>query len=87
MNEVLCLTCGAKIENRTNRKNCRLFCNSSCRNKHWAAMKKGRETVELKPKKEPGISNWERILARRDPLTHRYHNAPALPAIKFEEEK
>jgi hypothetical protein len=50
-------------------------------------MKKGRETVELKPKKEPGISNWERILARRDPLTHRYHNAPALPAIKFEEEK
>ena len=71
---VICKTCGAVIENKTKRVNPRQFCNSSCRNKYWNA---GRP----KPKK---ISNWERILAKRDPLTHRYNNAPELPEIKRE---
>jgi hypothetical protein len=49
-------------------------------------MRAGRETVEIKPKKEPTpkLTNWERILAKRDPITHRYNNAPVLAPIKRE---
>ncbi len=83
MNEVICKTCGATIENKTKRVNPRQFCNSSCRNKFWNAGRQGREGYKPNPKKEK-ISNWERILAKRDPITHRYYNAPALPEIKRE---
>ncbi|MBV5322592.1 MAG: hypothetical protein JZU60_02005 [Ilumatobacteraceae bacterium] len=86
MIETTCKTCGKPIENKTKRVNPRQFCNSSCRNKHWSAMRAGRETVEIKPKKEPTpkLTNWERILAKRDPITHRYNNAPVLAPIKRE---
>jgi hypothetical protein len=71
---VICKTCGAVIENRTKRSNPRQFCDSVCRNKHWNAINQGRVTVEAKPKPIPGskLTNWERIMQRVDPLTHRY---------------
>lgn len=85
MTETTCKTCGKPIENKTKRLNPRQFCNSSCRNKHWNAARNGREDYKPKPKpKKEKISNWERILAKRDPITHRYNNAPVLAPIKRE---
>jgi hypothetical protein len=84
MDQVICVTCGATIENKTKRRNPRQFCNSSCRNKHWHAVSIGRETVEVKPVKlaGPKMSNWERIMSRVDPVTHRYTNAPMVEVTK-----
>jgi len=83
VNEVTCKTCGATIENKTRRVNPRQFCNSSCRNKYWNAGRRGREEYKPKPKPKK-ISNWELIMSRVDPITHRYTNAPELPEIKRE---
>lgn len=61
------------------------YCNSTCRGAAWrqahsrylARTEAGESEVIYSIKKAE--ASWQRILARTDPITHRYRNSPETP--------
>ena len=75
VDEVFCSFCGKSIVGWVGKNffTGRKYCGESCRRNYWrcAKVKTDRSKVKKYDPKEAEAS-WLRILAKRDPVTHRY---------------
>lgn len=85
-----CAFCGKIMPSVKKYITMRRYCSDRCRSHYWAEkVKESRSGVlpaEMRSKKvvkkydpKEAEASWARIVAKRDPITHRYYNGPAKP--------